>query len=95
MVHPTPDYIKDRRDAMAQGAASADVVVGTGLNYDQLVDMGAVVAGGPEQCIELAKKYEEAGCDLLLCLVQPHHIEHEKLLQSIELIGTEVIPAFK
>lgn len=90
----TYQYIKDRSDAMQQGRAE-EVVVGAGLSYDQLVDMGAVVAGGPDQCVELAKKYEEAGCDLLLCLVQPHRIPHEKLMQSIELIGREVIPAFK
>ena len=40
------------------------------------------------------KRYEAAGCDLLLCLVNPYNIPHEQVMQSIELLGKEVIPAF-
>ncbi len=42
-----------------------------------------------------AKRYEAAGCDLLLCLVNPYKIPHDKVMRSIELFGTEVIPAFR
>ena len=38
--------------------------------------------------------YEAAGVDLLLCLVNPYKISHESVMQTIELMGTEVIPAF-
>ena len=41
------------------------------------------------------KRYEAVGCDLLLCLVNPYKIPHEKVMQSIELIGKHVIPEFK
>jgi hypothetical protein len=50
--------------------------------------------GTPEQCIESAKKYEAVGCDLLLCLVNPLKIPHDKVMQSIELLGTHVLPEF-
>jgi len=65
-----------------------------GLDFDYLKDSGSAVVGDPDRCIELAKRYEAAGCDLLLCLVNPYKIPHEKVMRSIELIGEQVIPAF-
>ena len=52
------------------------------------------VVGDPAECIETPKRYEAAGCDLLLCLVNPYNIPHDKVMQSIELLGKQVIPAF-
>ena len=51
--------------------------------------------GTPEECLEACRQYEEAGVDLLLCLVNPYKISHESVMQTIELMGTEVIPAFR
>ena len=51
-----------------------------------------MLAGSPDQLIETAREYERAGVDLLLCLVNPYKIPHDKVLQSIELIGKHVIP---
>ena len=65
------------------------------LNLEYLVESGASVCGTPEQAVEACKKYEEAGVDLLLCLVNPLKISHESCLQTIELMGTEVIPKFR
>ena len=42
----------------------------------------------------MCKRYEEAGVDLLLCLVNPYDIGHEQCLQTIELMGEHVLPAF-
>jgi hypothetical protein len=44
--------------------------------------------------IEVAKRYEAVGCQLLMCLVNPYDISHEAVMRSIELIGTHVIPEF-
>lgn len=44
--------------------------------------------------VETARPYEEAGVDLLLCLVNPYEIPHEKVMQTIELMGKHVIPEF-
>ena len=46
------------------------------------------------RCIAHAKKYEAAGCDILLCLVNPYDIPHDKVMQTIELLGKYVIPEF-
>jgi alkanesulfonate monooxygenase SsuD/methylene tetrahydromethanopterin reductase-like flavin-dependent oxidoreductase (luciferase family) len=64
------------------------------LSLEYLVDSGACVLGTPEQCLDACKRYESAGVDLLLCLVNPYRIPHEKVMQTIDLLGTHVIPAF-
>jgi alkanesulfonate monooxygenase SsuD/methylene tetrahydromethanopterin reductase-like flavin-dependent oxidoreductase (luciferase family) len=65
------------------------------LTFDFLNEAGACLVGDPERCIEIARRYRAAGCDLMLCLVQPHSIPQEKVLKSIELIGKHVIPALQ
>ncbi len=65
------------------------------LSFDYLRESGSAVVGDPERCIELAKRYQAAGCDLLLCLVNPYKIPHERVMQSIELLGKHVIPEFE
>ena len=64
------------------------------LNFDYLHESGSCIVGDPDECIETAKRYEAAGCDLLLCLVNPYKIPHDDVMQSIELIGKHVIPEF-
>ena len=64
------------------------------LTFDYIHDAGAGVVGDPDECIETCKRYEAAGCDLLLCLVNPYNIPHDKVMQSIELLGKHVIPEF-
>jgi alkanesulfonate monooxygenase SsuD/methylene tetrahydromethanopterin reductase-like flavin-dependent oxidoreductase (luciferase family) len=65
------------------------------LNFEYLRDSGSAVVGDPDRCVELAKRYEAAGCDLLLCLVNPYKIPHEQVMRSIELMGKHVIPEFQ
>ena len=64
------------------------------ISLEYLTDSDACVLGTPEECLEACRQYEEAGVDLLLCLVNPYKVSHESVMQTIELMGTEVIPAF-
>jgi alkanesulfonate monooxygenase SsuD/methylene tetrahydromethanopterin reductase-like flavin-dependent oxidoreductase (luciferase family) len=64
------------------------------MTFDYLHSSGASVVGDPDECIEACKRYEAAGCDILLCLLNPYDIQHEKVMQSIELMGKYVIPEF-
>ena len=65
------------------------------LSMEYLIDEGACVVGTPADCIEACRRYEAAGVDLLLCLVNPWKIPHETVMGTIELMGTEVIPQFR
>ena len=60
--------------------------------FDYIRESGAAVVGDPDRAIEIAKRYEAAGCDLLLCLVNPYKIPHDAVMRSIELLGKSVIP---
>ncbi|GIW41778.1 MAG: hypothetical protein KatS3mg076_2355 [Candidatus Binatia bacterium] len=62
------------------------------LTFDYLDSVGACIVGDPVRCVEIAKRYKAAGCELLLCLVQPYKIPPEKVFRSIELLGRHVIP---
>ena len=65
------------------------------LSYEYIRDSGSAVVGDPERCVDAAKRYEAVGVDLLLCLVNPYKIPHEQVMQSIELLGRDVIPHFQ
>ena len=62
------------------------------LTFDYLASSGSCIVGDPDRCIEVAKRYRDAGCDLLLCMMQPHAIPEDKVLRSIELVGKYVMP---
>jgi alkanesulfonate monooxygenase SsuD/methylene tetrahydromethanopterin reductase-like flavin-dependent oxidoreductase (luciferase family) len=62
------------------------------LTFDYLIQNDAAVCGDPDHCLEMCRRYEAMGVDLLMCLVQSYDIPHEKVMRSIELLGTEVLP---
>lgn len=65
------------------------------VSFDILDGMDAIIVGDPETCIRKVKRYREAGCDQLLCLMQPHDIAPDAVMKSIDLFGRYVIPAFR
>jgi alkanesulfonate monooxygenase SsuD/methylene tetrahydromethanopterin reductase-like flavin-dependent oxidoreductase (luciferase family) len=65
------------------------------LTLEYLAETGACVLGTPDECAAMVEAYEAAGVDTLLCLVNPYKIGHEAVMQTIELMGTEVIPRFR
>jgi alkanesulfonate monooxygenase SsuD/methylene tetrahydromethanopterin reductase-like flavin-dependent oxidoreductase (luciferase family) len=64
-------------------------------SLDALLAMNAVIAGDPAEVVERCQRYAETGADLLLCLVNPYEIPHEKVMQTIELMGRFVLPQFE
>jgi alkanesulfonate monooxygenase SsuD/methylene tetrahydromethanopterin reductase-like flavin-dependent oxidoreductase (luciferase family) len=72
--------------------ASAKEIPDIAVPFDYIKDSGAALVGDPDRCVEIAKRYEAADCDLLLCLLNPYKIPHEAVMRSIELIGKHVIP---
>ncbi len=51
-----------------------------------------IIVGTPDECLEKILRYEEAGVDELLCYVQFGSLPHEKVMRTIELLGTKVLP---
>ena len=67
--------------------------------------LGAKVAGGdttglrgcigtPEQVREYLRRYEEAGVDQVIFVLQAGRNDHEHIMESIEIFGREVLPEF-
>jgi alkanesulfonate monooxygenase SsuD/methylene tetrahydromethanopterin reductase-like flavin-dependent oxidoreductase (luciferase family) len=54
-----------------------------------------IVVGDPERCLQKMLHYEDLGVEQLICYVQFGHLSHESVMRTIELLGTEVIPALE
>jgi alkanesulfonate monooxygenase SsuD/methylene tetrahydromethanopterin reductase-like flavin-dependent oxidoreductase (luciferase family) len=65
------------------------------LTFEYLESSGSCIVGSPERCLEVASRYDAADCDTLFCLLNPYDIPHESVMRSIELLGEQVIPAFR
>ena len=74
------------------GAARAAIAQ---LDANTLADRGVIIAGNPESCIKNIKMYEDIGVDQVMMIMQTETISHERVMESLELFGAEVIPAFK
>ncbi|MDQ0974679.1 alkanesulfonate monooxygenase SsuD/methylene tetrahydromethanopterin reductase-like flavin-dependent oxidoreductase (luciferase family) [Neobacillus niacini] len=68
---------------------------GKSAKYEDLRDREQVLIGSPQDVIEMLKKYQDAGCDHVMMLMNYGGMPHEKVLKSMELIAKEVMPAFK
>ena len=62
------------------------------MNFEYIKE--AAMMGHPDRCIEIAKRYEAAGCELLFCLLNPYKMTHEQVMFSIELFGKHIIQEF-
>jgi alkanesulfonate monooxygenase SsuD/methylene tetrahydromethanopterin reductase-like flavin-dependent oxidoreductase (luciferase family) len=63
--------------------------------FQEQWDSGTALIGTPERVRKAVQKYADAGCDQLIMMVQIGRIPHESVMQTIKLLGEEVIPAFK
>jgi alkanesulfonate monooxygenase SsuD/methylene tetrahydromethanopterin reductase-like flavin-dependent oxidoreductase (luciferase family) len=91
------DEFLRRRGAMGYSPeaalASRDQVLGAkAASGDQTGLRGAI--GTPDQLRRFLRRYEDAGVDQLIFVMQAGHNRHEDIMESIELFGTEVLPEF-
>ena len=76
------DALARRHETLVAKAAAGDT---TGLH-------GAI--GTPAQLREFLRRYEEAGVDQLIFVMQAGKNRHEHIMESLELFGTQVLPEF-
>jgi alkanesulfonate monooxygenase SsuD/methylene tetrahydromethanopterin reductase-like flavin-dependent oxidoreductase (luciferase family) len=100
-VPGTTDVWKEFIEKRAEKGYSPDIEAA--LKEERL---GAKVASGdttglrgatgtPEQIREYLARYEEAGVDQLIFVMQAGKNRHEDICEAIELFGTQVLPEFK
>ena len=63
--------------------------------FDDLDREDMVIVGDVDHCIRKVERYRAAGLDHFIALVQADRIPHERVMRSIELFGTEIIPVFQ
>lgn len=51
-----------------------------------------IIVGGVDECLEKFERYQRIGCDSVLAYVQFGHLPHEAIMETIETIGTVIIP---
>jgi alkanesulfonate monooxygenase SsuD/methylene tetrahydromethanopterin reductase-like flavin-dependent oxidoreductase (luciferase family) len=56
---------------------------------------GFVMAGTPEDCAPVLDSFHEVGVDELIIHMQMGNVPHERIMESIELIGTELMPKYR
>ena len=82
-------------DGLFTPAQIDDVVAATKAAHLNAI-VAQVVRRGDCFCDRaLAPRTDQAGVDLLLCLVNPYKVPHDAVMRTIELMGTEVIPEFR
>jgi alkanesulfonate monooxygenase SsuD/methylene tetrahydromethanopterin reductase-like flavin-dependent oxidoreductase (luciferase family) len=73
-------------------AAQRETLGATVAAGDQTGLRGAI--GTPDQLRHFLRRYEAAGIDQLIFVMQAGHNRHEDIMESLELFGSEVLPEF-
>src|SRR3989475_4598587 len=63
--------------------------------FEDLDRQDMVIVGDIDHCIRKVERYRRAGLDHFIALMQADRIPHEKVLRSIELFATRVMPHFR
>jgi alkanesulfonate monooxygenase SsuD/methylene tetrahydromethanopterin reductase-like flavin-dependent oxidoreductase (luciferase family) len=69
-------------------------VVDNTVTFEELDAEDMVIVGDPDKCVRKLEKYQAAGIDRVLCLMQAGRIPHAAVMQSLRLFGKYVIPHF-
>jgi alkanesulfonate monooxygenase SsuD/methylene tetrahydromethanopterin reductase-like flavin-dependent oxidoreductase (luciferase family) len=63
--------------------------------FEDLDQEDMVIVGDVDECIRKVERYQKAGLDHFICLMQADRIPHQRVMRSIELFGKEIIPRFR
>lgn len=67
---------------------------GRSAQFEDLEAKEQLLIGTPEEVIERIKKYQDAGCEHIMMLMNFGGIPHEEVLRSMKLVAEKVMPAF-
>ncbi len=64
------------------------------LGPEGMIDNGFTMAGNPDQCDTLCRRFADVGVDQLILHMQTWDIPHDKIMESIRTFGKYVIPEY-
>ena len=62
---------------------------------DLMLNEGFVTAGAPEDCAKSFDAFKTSGVDQVIIHMQMGAVPHDRIMESIELIGKELIPSYR
>jgi alkanesulfonate monooxygenase SsuD/methylene tetrahydromethanopterin reductase-like flavin-dependent oxidoreductase (luciferase family) len=62
---------------------------------ESLLEEGFVMAGTPDDCVKTLDAFKEVGVDQVIIHMQMGNVPHERIMESIELMGKEIIPQYR
>jgi len=83
---PKPDYAPTWPESIS-GVGDYDTL-------DRLIEDGWMLCGNPEEVSEQLARFESVGCDQVVFGLPSDSLEHDEVLEMIEVFGTKVIPEF-
>ncbi len=63
--------------------------------FEDLDREDMVIVGDVDHCLRKVERYQRAGLDHFIALMQADRLPHEKVLRSIELFATRIMPHFR
>jgi alkanesulfonate monooxygenase SsuD/methylene tetrahydromethanopterin reductase-like flavin-dependent oxidoreductase (luciferase family) len=84
---PKPEYAPVWPSPPLAGPASDE-------ELDELIKAGWLLCGTPDEVCEQVTRYQTVGCDQVVFGVPNDSVEHDEVLEMLELFGTKVIPEF-
>jgi alkanesulfonate monooxygenase SsuD/methylene tetrahydromethanopterin reductase-like flavin-dependent oxidoreductase (luciferase family) len=63
--------------------------------FEDLDAEDMVIVGDVDHVIRKVERYQKAGLDHFIALMQVDRVPHDKVMRSIELFAREVIPRFR
>jgi alkanesulfonate monooxygenase SsuD/methylene tetrahydromethanopterin reductase-like flavin-dependent oxidoreductase (luciferase family) len=91
------DEFQAKRDEMGYSAEVAVAlereVLGAKVAAGQIEGLRGAI-GTPDQIRQFVRRYEQAGIDQVIFVMQSGRVRHEDVMASLELFGREVLPEF-
>jgi alkanesulfonate monooxygenase SsuD/methylene tetrahydromethanopterin reductase-like flavin-dependent oxidoreductase (luciferase family) len=66
-----------------------------GVDWQRLVDNGTWLIGGAASLTNTLARWQAAGVDQMILMVQLGHARHERIMASLRRFAAEVMPAFR
>lgn len=72
-----------------------DLEAELGQNFEEYIDRRSILVGTPDECTEHLERIASAtGCDQFVCRISTQGWDHERAMNTLDLLGTDVLPSF-
>ena len=83
------------RDMIAKEYPIISKMMRNECTFEDLDQEDMVIVGDVDECARKVERYQKAGLDHFIALMQADRIPHDKVMRSIELFGEQIIPRFR